>query len=272
MSQNSHKLLLFFSNQEQIKSLFQLLQKLHAGDDEAAVLGQQLGIDITQAWNEEWFNQEISLGPNFLRLVYDTSTGYDMPLDVLQQLFDFGIKAACLEVFHDQVGELSQSHFTDSRLVTREDMFKKFPKLRAVIGVEFEGEAEQLEQEGCRRPCTIKQLIKEKQQNEKDAMTLVEGISDLGKLSRETGENPVELMKSALIIGAAGKGLLHAFVFGLVTILLFKGLWLWVSLTLLLLIALPLIYVMNAQGAFDDDEESNEDNDEDDTESGVQAC
>ena len=275
MSQNNHRLLLFFTNEDQIKSCYTLFKNLEAeASSEAQAISQHLGIDISKNWNEDWFNQSVSHGPNFVRLTYDTSTGYDMPLEVLQQLFAIRIKAACLEVFHDQVGEFSQFYFVEGRLISRDAIFEKYPKIEAIIDKEFECEADQLEEEGYSRPQTIKQLIKDKQQQEKEARDFVDGIQDLAKLSRDTGENPLQLVKSAMLLSALGKGLLHAVMFGVVTILLFKGLWLWISLTVLLLIALPLIYITNVNTELGSDDEEDEDSDsgKNDMEAGGEKC
>ena len=270
MSQNSHTLLLFFTNAEQIKICYQLFTKLDAeAAEEAQAIGEALGIDITESWNDDWFNQSVSHGADFIRVIYDTETGYDMPLDVLQQMFAIGIKAACLEVFHSQVGEFSQFHFVESRLITREALYKKYPEIEAIIDTEFECEPDEIEQEGYSRPRSIRQLLRDERQQGKDVREFVEGIQGLTRLSRETGENPLQLVKSVLMLGALGKGILHATIFGVVTILLFKGLWLWICLTAFLLIALPPIYSSNL-----DDEpgvEVDEDT-EDEGEAGSEKC
>ena len=270
MSQNSHTLLLFFNNAEQIKACYQLFTKLDAGaTEESQAIGESLGIDIAESWNNDWDNQSISHGPDFIRVIYDTATGYDMPLDVLQQMFAIGIKAACLEVFHSQVGAFSQFHFIDSRLIKREALYRKFPEIEAIIDTEFECDPDEIEQEGYSRPRSIRQLSRDKQQQSKDARELIADIQSLTRLSRETGENPLQLLKSALMLGAIGRGILHATIFGVVTILLFKGLWLWICLTVLLLIILPLAYSSD----IDDESGVEEDeNTEDDGEVGTEKC
>lgn len=63
-----------------------------------------------------------------------------------------------------------------------------------------------------------------------------------------------------LLLRAGFKGLLQAIVFTVVTVLLFKGLWLWLGLGLVLAVVLPLYYIVteykSLHGDDDDGDES----------------
>jgi len=257
MSQNSHTLLLFFSKEELYKKCFQILRLLETGKpDQANKIGQDLGVNIAHTWSNLWFNQKISPTPKFIRIEYETSTGYDLPLDILQQLFDAGLRAACLEVFYDQVGEFSHFYFMDGQLVDKNSICNKFGLMKTIIGEEFECDNKELKENGYRYPIPISELIKKKVKQEKEAREMVDTLLGLTKASRETGINPLELAESALILRAAGKGLLQGIGFGAVTILLFKGIWFWICLSIALSIILPLIYTSKVSAEFNDEENS----------------
>lgn len=263
MSHNSHTLLLFFDKEDLYKNCLRMFKLLdEEAPEKAKEIGRLLDVNIAQAWKDDWFNQSITPTSKFLRLDYDTSTGYDLPLDVLQQLFDAGLRAACLEVFYDQVGEFGQFYFMDGQLVDKDSVCKKFGRIRSIVDEQFENDNDQLDQDEYIRPTPITKLIKEKTKHEKEASEMVDSLIGLAKASSETGVNPLELAKSAMVLRAAGKGLLQAVGFGIVTILLFKGMWLWISLTVVLLVALPLIYVSNVSDVFGDDEDGDNKNNE----------
>jgi hypothetical protein len=59
----------------------------------------------------------------------------------------------------------------------------------------------------------------------------------------KSGQSPVQGLMAVLLLRAGLKGLLHAVVFTVITVLLFKGLWLWLGLGLVLAITLPLFYM-----------------------------
>lgn len=104
----------------------------------------------------------------------------------------------------------------------------------------------------------IDKVIKQEERNRIEAEEAVKALRDVAGLARESDSNPLELMKSIPLIRAGGKGLLHTFPFGLVTILLFKGLGLWILLTLLLAVIFPFYYIhreLKALGGDSDDDE-----------------
>jgi hypothetical protein len=272
MSQNAHTLLLFFDHNELFKNCLGLFKHLDAEEPEkAAEYGRKIGVDISTAWNDDWFNQRVTPTPKYIRLDYDTSTGYDLPLDVLQQLFDAGLRVACLEVFYDQVGEYGQFYFRNGELVDRETIKEKYAPISPIIEELFSSDHEELEEGDYPRPITIKKLIEQKAAQDKEAKALVDAMTDkdtldaminLAKASQETGSDPVELLKSAMLLRALGKGLLQALGFGVVTVLLFKGMWLWIALSVVLAVVLPLIYLLQVNAQFKDDEDSDGDDEE----------
>lgn len=262
MSQNSNALLLFFENKALHKDFLSMLNKLNESEGQKAKsLADQLKIDISKTWQEDWFNHSIVAQSQYIRLDYDTSTGEHLPLDVLKQLFDCGLKSAALEVFYDQVGEFSQYYFIDGALDKREVVATKHPLLKDVSQAQFECSYDELEDEGIEMPVSILQLMKDEEKSKKESQEMVNGIVELAKLSKETGSNPMEVLKSVLILRAVGKGLLYALLFGIVTVLLFKGMWLWISLSMILAIVLPIYYaskILNEFGEENDDLEEEE--------------
>ncbi len=272
MSQNSHVLLLFFDKKELFQNCLKMFRRLEAGDAEKAKeYGQQLGVDIAETWNEEWFNHTITPTSKHIRLHYDTSSRYDLPLDVLQQLFAAGLRVACLEVFYDQVGEYGQFYFKDGKLLDKESVYGKSSQIKAIVDEQFESAGEDLEEDGYPRPSSIDALIKEQAKQEKEASELAEALTNgevldamvsLAKASQETGEDPIDVLKSAMLLRAIGKGLLQAIAFGVITVLMFKGMWLWIVLALVLAVVLPIIYILKVNAEFGDDEGSDVDGEE----------
>ncbi|MNV89603.1 hypothetical protein D3C71_1839120 [compost metagenome] len=76
----------------------------------------------------------------------------------------------------------------------------------------------------------------------------------------KSGTSPVKGLIAVLLLRAGLKGLLQAFVFTVVTVLLFKGFWLWLGLGLVLAVVLPLYYMLSEykdlKGDDDDDNEA----------------
>ena len=62
----------------------------------------------------------------------------------------------------------------------------------------------------------------------------------------------------SLVWGAIIKGVGQALIFGVVTVLLFKGMWLWISLALMLAVLLPMYYLSDIFGSSDDDSDQPE--------------
>ncbi len=253
MSQNSNVLMLFFEDKAQHESCVLAIVNLIRGDDaKSQVWQEQLGVDLTSHWHEDWFNHEFRAQPEFIRLAFDSSTTSSLPLELLLSLFEHGLQAAVIEVFHDQVGETERHHFLAGALVNPDDLYRHKTELRAIVEQEV-GEVD--EEGGCtevrvRRPVPLRKLIAEARKNEAQAREAVEGIVGLAKAARESGTNPIQLMKGVMVLWAIGKGLLHAVIFTVVALVFFKGVWLWVGIGLLLAIVLPLIYAVRANAEF----------------------
>ncbi|QJD60394.1 hypothetical protein HG264_16695 [Pseudomonas sp. gcc21] len=254
MSQNAHSLLLFFEGEQNYRTCLKILRLLEEADsEEARDLGEEWGVDLAAEWDGEWFNQSVAPAHTFIRLNYETATRYELPLELLQQLFEAGLKTACLEIFYDQVGEFAQFFFTEGELVAPDVMFGKQAGLADIVEQEFECDLGNEARHGYQLPATITQLIRQREENEARGKEMLEAMMSLGVASRQTGAHPLELARSALVLRAVGKGLLQAIVFGVLTVLLFKGLWLWVGLTVVLLVLLPLLYVSKVAAVFKDD-------------------
>ena len=81
---------------------------------------------------------------------------------------------------------------------------------------------------------------------------------------RTSGTSPVQGLIAVVLLRAGLKGLLQAFFFTVVTVLLFKGFWLWLGLGLVLAVVLPLYYMLSEykdiKGDDDDDSDANGEN------------
>lgn len=261
MSQNANTLLLFFSDKTRHEHCVLALHHLVREDDEASRPFQhKLGVDFSTPWQDEWFNQQVTATPRYIRVDFDSATSAGAPYALLRALFASGLKAAVYEVFHDQVGETQGFHFMADKLVSRGDWFAAMPELTDLVveamGAEDEGADDADADDGATddhdcsvavgKPVPIQKLIDDEQRRAKEAEALVEGIVALGKAARETGANPLELAKGALVVGGLIKGVVQALVFTVVTVLLFKGVWLWIGIGVVLLVVLPLWYAGTA--------------------------
>ncbi|SMF28291.1 hypothetical protein SAMN02745866_01810 [Alteromonadaceae bacterium Bs31] len=256
MSQNAHTLLLFFSKEEPFRKCLKVLRLLDAEkNDQAEELSRTWGVDFATPWNADWFNHCVSVTPKFIRVQYDTSSSYELPLELLQELFDAGLRVACLEVYYDQLGEYGHFHFMDSKLVDLDLMCNKYGLIRHILSEQFECDIEETEGHGYPVPASINKLIKERGKREEESAEMVDALVGLAKASRESGVDPLALAKSALVLRALVKGVLQGVGFGIITVLLFKGMWLWIGLSVVLTIVLPLIYVSKVSADFEDEPE-----------------
>lgn len=241
MSQNAHTLLLFYTDQKLHNRCLLMFYKLNKGErDEGKSFAAQLNVDIEETWDNDWFNQNVFGQPNFIRVDFETSTHYAMPLELLLQLFSSGLRGAALETFHDQVGIFSRSFFLDGNLVSEDSLYSQLPHAEEIVGDQLKTDADDIEYDETEKPVSINSLMRQEKKNLADAQDAVNALREVVKLANETDANPMDVIQSVLLLRAAGKGVLHALIFGVVTILLFKGLWLWVTLTLLLAVILPL--------------------------------
>ena len=239
MSQNTHSLLLLFNDAAQFQRWRSLLQKLDDGADTAQPNPAAFDEALRREWQENWFNHSFATGPGYLMLRYDTSVHYELPVDALEELFDGGLAAAVLEIFYDQAGETRRYHFLDSKLVNREALYKAHPRVPTLAAAEFADE-DDIEHQQVDKPIPLRKLRVDEEQRTADAQKMVEALVDIAKVSRESGVNPLQVMRSALIMRALVVGLLKALAFTVVTVLLFKGIWLWILLGLVLAVVLPL--------------------------------
>src|SRR6218665_1638376 len=246
MSQNTDHLLLFFADQTRHETAVRAVLELSRGElARSAELQAQLGIDLTTPWTERWFNQDFSAQPEFLRLSFDTSSSEALPLQLLTQLFQGGLRAAVLEVFHSQVCETERHYFHAGHRVSPEAFYQAEPEIGQVVEAQLGEDEEDFTGEFA-EPASLKQLLAEQKANTKLRDETVQAIVELADISRKTGSNPLDVARSVLVLRGLLKGVLQALAFTLVTVLLFKGLWLWIGLGVVLLVALPLYYASQA--------------------------
>lgn len=255
MSQNTTTLLLFFEQEQAHKDCLLMLLKLEQSNFELAKqYAQRLNIDISATWKEDWFNQSISAKSDHICITYDSSTRYHLPLPILQELFSCGLKGAALEVFFDQVGEYAQHYFFDEHEVLRKQFISEIPDADDIATKYFECSPGELE-ETISALSSISDMQKNEAKHTEDSQEMVSAMLSIARLAKDSDSNPIETLKNVLVLRAAGKGLLQTLAFATCTILLFKGIWLWISLSLLLAIFLPLYYVSKVSEEFSDDME-----------------
>ena len=254
MSQNTHTLHLFFEDPIKLKMGQLVYQYLATGNTEQArrwadKLG---GADLDALWDAQWFNQEAVAEPGHLTLRFDTGTHDDLPLRALETLFAHGLRAAVLEVFYDQVGETERMHFDRGQWVSRRAFMDANPQWRAVVepahqdGEGQDGEAE--DRYACSKdpakPLAVAKLRQQEEKRKREAQEAAEAFVEMAKAMGKSGKSPVQGLMAVLLLRAGLKGLVHAVVFTVVTVLLFKGFWLWMGLGLVLAVALPLYYMV----------------------------
>lgn len=273
MSQNAHTLHLFFDSPIKLKTAQLVYQYLVAGNTEQAQRwAGELGVaDLDGLWEGEWFNQQVAAKPTHLLLCFDTGTHGNLPLRALETLFAHGLRAAVLEVFYDQVGETERMHFDQGQWVGRKAFFSAHPDWRAVVepadernaatGGADAGDGAQDDPYACSRdpakPMSVAKMRKDEADRRKQGEEAAQAFIGLARTMGKSGQSPVQGLMAVLLLRAGFKGLLHAIVFTVVTVLLFKGLWLWLGLGLVLAIALPLFYMLreykDLRGDDDDD-------------------
>lgn len=259
MSQNAHTLHLFFEDPIKLKSFQLVYQYLAADNTEQAQrwAGKLGGADLSALWDAQWFNQEVAAKPTHLQLCFDTGTHDDLPLRALEELFAHGLQGAVLEVFYDQVGETERMHFDHGQWVPRTAFFEAHPQWRAVVEpVEADGgdaapgdgsaEDRYRTSKDPAKPVAIAKLRQQEAKRKKKGEEAAQAFLDMAREMGKSGQSPVQGLIGVLLLRAALKGLLRAAAFTVVTVLLFKGLWLWLGLGLVLAIVLPLYYLVSA--------------------------
>ena len=283
MSQNAHTLHLFFEDPIKLKTFQLAYQYLAADNTEQAErwAGKLGGVDLDALWDAQWFNQQVSAERTHLLLCFDTGTHDDLPLRALEALFAHGLQAAVLEVFYDQVGETERMHFDKGQWVSRKAFFAAYPQWRTVVepvdersaaGEGSDGGGSDEEPEDAyghskdpAKPVSVAKLRKDEAERKKQAEEAAQAFIDMARAMGKSGKSPVQGLIGVLLLRAAFKGLLQAIAFTVVTVLLFKGLWLWLGLGLVLAIVLPLYYILSEykdiHGDDDDNEDSHDNND-----------
>lgn len=257
MSQNSNRLILAFNDKASHEACVLAFHHLARGDQaQSETYQQRLGVELTALWLEAWFNKAFKASPDFLMIEFDGATSDEPPYTLLRDPFTHGLAAAVLEIFYSQVCEYRREHFLAGKLVDSSQLLAARGDLAAVLSAELTTHDDLDEvNRPVSRPRPLQKLIDEQEQQEKEARGLVEGLVSLSKTARETGTNPIELAKGALLIGSAIKGLIHAGVFTVLCVLLFKGLWLWIWLGVASGVVLPLKYMTRIHGELSEEPE-----------------
>lgn len=246
MSQNANTLLLFFQDQSAHElCVLALVNLMREDEDKARGYQERLGVDLSSSWHDDWFNHQFRAQPEFIRLDFDTSKNASLPLVLLESLFEHHLRAAVIEVFHDQVGETQRHHFLEGKLVNRDDLYRREPFVASIVSAQLDAEREEGDEDTSvcvPRPVAIRRLIEEERQHAEQAKAAVEALVAVARVSRETGSNPVSVMKVGLVLWQMGKGLLHALILTVLALVFFKGFWLWIGAGLLLAVLLPLAY------------------------------
>ncbi|HEX5737823.1 MAG TPA: hypothetical protein VFY22_04885, partial [Hydrogenophaga sp.] len=110
---------------------------------------------------------------------------------------------------------------------------------------------------------SITKLRKQEAERKREAQEAAEAIVDFAKAMGKSGTSPVQGLIAVLLLRAGLKGLLQAFVFTVVTVLLFKGFWIWLGLGLVLAVVLPLYYMLTEYKDIKGDDSKDSDADED---------
>lgn len=269
MSQNAHTLHLFFEDPIRLKYAQLVYQYIAEGNTaEATRWADKLGVALADLWDGEWFNQQVTAAPSYLQLNFDTGTSDPLPLSPLAALFGHGLQAAVLDVFYDQVGETQRMYFDKGLWVPRQYFLALYPQLQSIVEPAHDpddgdepGERAAADAHDPAKPMSVDRLLKEEAKKRKEAQEAAEAFVEIAKSMGKNGvKNTVEGVIGVLVLGSALKGLLHAAVFTVVTVLLFKGLWLWLGLGLVLAVVLPLFYAARTYREIkgDDDDDGDE--------------
>ncbi len=277
MSQNAHTLHLFFEDSIRLKYAQLVYQYLLEGNTEQATRWAEKlgGLDLAVLWDPEWFNQQVTTKPGYLQLNFDTGTHDALPLAPIEALFGQGLQSAVLDVFYDQVGETQRMYFDKGHWVPRKSYLALYPQLQSIVEPAHDpedgdqpGERAAADAHDPAKPVTVARLRKNEAQKRQEGQEAAEALVEMVQAMGKSGvKNTVEGFIGIVLLGSALKGLLHAALFTVVTVLLFKGLWLWLSLGLVLAIALPLYYMLRTYNAFkggDDDSGGDDEDGKDD--------
>ncbi len=283
MSQNVHTLHLFFEDPIRLKYCQLVFQYLQSDNPEQAERWAEKlgGADLAKLWNSDWFNHGVRTQGPALVLNFDSSKHDGIPLQMLEELFDHGLRSAVAEVFYDQVGETERMHFDRGQWVSRKAFMDVNPQWRDVVepaqrdgagpGNDGEDGSEADDPYACSKdptkPLAVAKLRQQEEKRMREAQEAAEAFIDMARAMGKSGKSPVQGLIAVLLLRAGLKGLLHAAAFTVVTVLLFKGFWLWMGLGLALAVVLPLYYIVTEHKELrgdDGDDENNSDNDDND--------
>lgn len=252
MSQNAHTLHLFFEDSIRLKYAQLVYQYVAEGNTgQATRWAEKLEVELTALWDPEWFNQQVTATPGYLQLNFDTGTHDALPLAPIEALFGQGLQSAVLDVFYDQVGETQRMYFDKGHWVARKTYLALYPQLQSIVEPAHDpddgdqpGERAAADAHDPAKPISVARLRQDEAQKRKEAQETAEAFVEMARAMGKSGvKNPVAGFIGIVLLGSALKGLLHAAIFTVVTVLLFKGLWLWLGLGLVLAIVLPLYYL-----------------------------
>ena len=239
MSQDTHTLLLFFDDEVLHKRCLLMFINLQRGDmDKAKQFSDPLGVTsvVTESWNKDWFNCELDASPDYISFSYDSRASRSNTYPFLQLLFKAGLSAAALNIFFDQVGEEETSFFIDGYRVPAGDYYRHSAKVKKVTEKLWDDISDS---EINDEKTAIEQLIAAENLHYEDVGELLNLLKGAAMTSAKEQVSIEDMVESADVFRAIGKGVLQAILFGLFTILAFKGFWLWLTLSLILLVLLP---------------------------------
>lgn len=179
MSQNSCSLILFFEREQAHKDCLLMLINLGREDYHKAQHYQaKLGIDMSTLWHKIWFNVFLNAKPEYIQIQFDTDANEGPPLGFLNGLFDCGLNAAAIEVFHSEQEEYTHNYFLKNKRVQKGLMEQHHPTYAQVFEDNFDASNEKDKSSTI----SIQTLINQEQQKKQSHKPL----QKLAKVSRNT--------------------------------------------------------------------------------------
>lgn len=273
MSQNAHTLHLFFEDSIRLKYCQLVYQYLLEGNTEQATRwAEKLGVDPAALWDPEWFNQQVTPTPGYLQLNFDTGTSDGLPLTPIEALFGHGLQSAVLDVFYDQVGETQRMYFDKGHWVPRKTYLALYPQQQVIVEPAHDpedgdqpGERAAAEARDPVKPVLVSLLRADEARKREEAQETAEALVEFARAMRKGGaKNPSAGVMGIVLLWSALKGLGHAVIFTVVTVLLFKKFWLWLGIGLVLAVVLPLCYVLSKYSEMKPDSDGEDDKGDDD--------
>jgi len=102
-------------------------------------------------------------------------------------------------------------------------------------------------------------------------MNMVSAIVELSKHSRSTGQNLEEAAQSLMVTGILIQSIKEAVIYTVATVLLFKGIWLWICTGILYAIAAPILRTNALISEARDEDTANDGDSSDDSEQQMTA-